>query len=320
MKHAPAAAILCAILAGTPATEAQIVSIGTNPQGTMAFAVGAAIGKVASDGATFQIRVQPNAGPNVSIPQIVAGELDAVLVNMTVSAFAYTGTGDFNGRKMQDVRLATAFFPLRLGMFVKKDSGLRTVKDLKGKRVTTEFPTQINSHLMVVGLLEAAGLTLADVIGVPAPHVARGADDFAAGRVDAAFFSLGAGRVNEINASVGGIRFLTMDDTPAARAAIERHVPGTYITRVEPRPVFTGILEPTSVLATDLVLLVGTKTAAETVYRLVKAIHANKETMAAAAPPLREFEPGHMVRKSVVPFHDGAIRLYREVNQWPPKD
>jgi uncharacterized protein len=311
-------AALAALVLSTATASAQVVAIGSNPPGTIAYPTAAAIAKVATVD-NFQVRVQPNGGPNVGVPQVAAGELDFQIINMIVAVFAHTGTGDFAGKAYPDVRLAAVLFPLRLGMFVKKDASIQTIRDLKGKRISTEYRTQINSALMVEGILSTAGLTYADIVSVPAPHVARGADDFASGRVDATFFSLGAGKVQEVSAIVGGVRFLSLDDTPAARATITRYAPGTYITGVEPSAVNVGVVGPTNVLATDLVVLAGARTPDETVYRIVKAIHDNMPELGATLAAFREADATRLAKKAAVPFHPGAVRYYREIGQWPPQ-
>jgi TRAP transporter TAXI family solute receptor len=311
-------AVCAALVLGAASAAAQVVAIGSNPPGTIAYPTAASIAKVAS-GDNFQVRVQPNGGPNVGVPQVAAGELDFQIINMVVAVFAYTGTGDFQGKAYPDVRLAATLFPLRLGMFVRKDAPIRAIKDLKGKRISTEYRTQINSALMVEGILASAGLGFADVVGVPAPHVARGADDFAAGRVDATFFSLGAGKVQEVSATVGGVRFLSLDQTPAALAAIHKFAPGTYIETVQPAPAYVGIVGATNILAMDLVLLAGAKTPDETVYRIVKAMHDRKPDLVASLGAFREADEKKLAKQSAVPYHPGAIRFFRESGQWPPK-
>jgi uncharacterized protein len=201
---------------------------------------------------------------------------------------------------------------------VRKDSAIRTVADLRGKRVPGEFATQINSLWMAEATLASAGLTYADVQTVPVPHVVRGIDDFAAGRTDAAFFSLGAAKVAEVNAQVGGVRFLSVDNNARTAAAFEKHAPGSYVSSVTPSPALVGIAEPTNVLATDLTMIVGTKTTEEVVYKLVKSAYEKRAEMAEAFPPFREMT--RMAKKAAFEFHPGAIKAYQELGAWPPKE
>src|SRR3546814_993659 len=60
-------------------------------------------------------------------------------------------------------------------------------------------------------------------------------DLFASGKVDAAFFAIGGGKVSEVDASVGGIRFIPLSDQLEAIARMTKAVPGSYITMVQPR-------------------------------------------------------------------------------------
>jgi len=298
---------------------AQVIGIGANAQGTMAYATAAAIGKAATDGRQLQARVQPSAGPTVYMPQIEAGELEAGIVSM-VSIHEYLQKQSADAKRNHNIRLAVILFPLRVGMLVKKDSDIRTVADLRGKRVSGSFPSQINSLWMAEATLASAGISYADVVVVPAPHVVRGIEDFAAGRSDAAFFALGAGKVAEVNAQVGGVRFLSIENTPRARAGLEKHAPGTYVSAVAPLPALVGVVGPINVVATDLTLIAGAKAPEEAVYKLVKATHEKRAELAAAVPSFREMQPDQMVKKAAFEFHPGAVRAYREIGVWPPKE
>lgn len=307
-----------AMLGLAASASAQIVGIGSNPQGTLAYSSAAALAKAAVDSAKLQVRVQPSAGPSIYMPQIDSGELETGIVTL-LSIHEYTGRGGEAAKKPHNIRLAIILFPLRGGILVKKDSPIRTVADLRGKRVTGEFATQINSLWMAEATLASAGLTYADVQTVPVPHVVRGIEDFAAGRADAAFFSLGAAKVAEVNAQVGGgVRFVSVENNARTAAAFEKHAPGSYVSQVVPSPVLAGIVEPTNVLATDLTMIAGAKTPDEVVYKLVKSAYEKRAEMAEAFPPFREMT--RMAKKTVFEFHPGAIKAYQEIGLWPPKE
>ena len=67
-------------------------------------------------------------------------------------------------------------------------------------------------------MLATAGLTEADVRPVLVPNVVRSADDFVAGNADMFFFAFGGPKVREVDATVGGIRALEIDDSRHAGA------------------------------------------------------------------------------------------------------
>ena len=84
-----AIALSLPVIAGNAA--AQTVSIGTNPQGSLAYAVGAAISKVAIEKGDVQMRVVPQGGPNVVVPLVNAGELEFSIADSNTSNSAIEG-------------------------------------------------------------------------------------------------------------------------------------------------------------------------------------------------------------------------------------
>jgi TRAP transporter TAXI family solute receptor len=168
---------------------------------------GAMIAKIATEHAGLQARVVPQGGPPVTLPALDRGEIEFSIAESMTTALAYNGKVMFN-QPLSGVRVAAALFPLRVGMFVRADSGIRSIAELKGKRVAAEFPIQRNNHLMTEAALATAGLTIADIKPWPVPDGVRGVDDFIGGKVDATLFSLGSGKTQQAAVSVGGIRFL----------------------------------------------------------------------------------------------------------------
>jgi hypothetical protein len=86
-----------------------------------------------------------------------------------------------------------------------------------------------------------------------------------------------------------------------------------------PSPAFTGIVVPTRLMVYSSFLVASTHTPADLVYKATKAIYENKPILVAASPAMRSFEPNAMTEESIVPYHPGAEKFYREVGQWPPK-
>lgn len=76
---------------------AQTVSIGTNPQGSMAYIAGAGVAKVAIEDGDVKMRVVPQGGPVVTLPLLNNGELDFTIAVSVVTAFARSGDAMFKG-------------------------------------------------------------------------------------------------------------------------------------------------------------------------------------------------------------------------------
>lgn len=312
-----AAATLAAVI--TAPAQAQQIGIGTMGQGTAGYSMAAAIAKVLSDKAKIGVRVQPAGGTSQFVPLIDSGELDFGVVNIIEAKEALTGTGAFQGKKQANIRMAAVLYPFLNGMFVRKDSSRKTMADLKGANITYGFTAQLTLKAITDAYLANGGLTIADAKQVLVPNVLRGADEFVAGRADSTLFAIGAGKVAEVNASVGGIRFLQLDDSPEAVARMQKVLPEAYVVTVSPSPQFAGINEPTKTMAYDYVLLAGKHVRNELVAQVVEVLAENKAALVENFGAFRGFDPAKMAKTLPVEYHPGAIATYTKRGHWPPK-
>ena len=313
------AAAIVAALAVSPAS-AQQLGIGTMGQGTAGYSMAAAIAKVLSDKAKLSMRVQPAGGTSQFVPLIDSGELDFGVVNIIEAKEALTGTGAFEGKKQSNIRMAAVLYPFRNGLFVRNDSPMKTMADLKGARISYGYTSQVTLKAITDAYLANGGLTIADAKQVLVPNVLRGADEVSSGRADATIFALGAGKVAEINASVsGGIRFLQMDDSPEGVARMQKVLPEAYIITVNPSPALAGIVGPTKTMAYDYVFLVGKHVKDDMVARVVEALAENKAALVENFGAFQGFDPAKMAKPLPVEYHPGAIAAYTKRGHWPPK-
>jgi len=298
----------------TSTAMAQSVGVGTMSQGTMSYSSGSSIAKVIAEKAGLQARVQPNSGESVLIPLIDTGELDFGIANVIEADEAINGHRVFKDRPAKNVRIAAVMFPLATAMFVRADSNIKTVADLKGKSITYGFTAMGTINTILDALLATGGLKPTDVKQVMVPNVARGAEEFAAGNVDAFFFAVGAAKVTEVDATVGGLRMLPIGTDEAATKAMKAIFPYGYAAVQKPRPGLAGVTEPTAALAYDNLLLTSTNAKDDVVYKAVKAIYENQPELAASFAPFRAFDVKQM-HKTDIPgeFHPGALKFYREV-------
>ena len=98
---------------------AQPLGIGTSPQGTLTYTLGATYAKALDDAGKIQARVQPNSGTGVMVPLVNSGELDIGFVNTLELTEAFTGTGSFANRPQKNLRVVGVMFPIRSGFFVR---------------------------------------------------------------------------------------------------------------------------------------------------------------------------------------------------------
>jgi TRAP transporter TAXI family solute receptor len=304
------------------AVSARTYGYGAGNPGSITYSVGSAVAKLFTEKANIQTVVQPHGGPNAFVPGVNAGELDFCGANVLELRYALTGTKYFQGRPMPNLRVVSVLLPLRTAFFVKADSPIKSLKDLKGKRIPSDYSAQKVVYQITTGLLANAGLTWDDVKHDPVANVNRGADDFMEGKVDAFFFDITSGKVQEAASKVGELRALPVDPSAEAMARFRESMPVAYPFLQESSKVFPGIEEPTYVAAFDFVLLTNSKQPDDLIYKLTKTLYNGKKDLTSYFKPLGdEFSQDKMAK--VLPngeYHEGAIKFYKEVGLWPPKE
>ncbi len=285
--------------------SAQTYGFATLPPGTLNHTTATAISKVLKEKGGMNVLVQPTAGDNVIIPMVSRGEAEIGISNIMEAQ-------DGMERGQKDLRIIVAAHALRTPFFVRKDSTMRTIADLKGKRVTLGYSAMRNIDVASRAMLASAGLTEADIKPVLVPNVVRSADDFISGAADMFYFAFGAPKVREVDATVGGIRVLDMDEKgmPAAR----KIMPWGYLTQVGPGPIFIGVEKPMKVYSFDNVLLTHAKVPDDIIYKILDTLEKNKSELVAVQPVLREFSAEAGYKQYGVPYHPGALKYFKERN------
>ncbi len=314
-----AAGAMAAALAFASPASAQLYSLGTGKQGFFTYSAGAAIAKIGAD-AGLNLRIKPFGGSSAYVPGVDAGDINFGLANELETHYAVTGTGIYKGKKQDNLRALAVLTPLYSVFYVRKDSPIKTIADLKGKRVPTDYVSQRVLDVLTHGTLANGGIAYSDITKVPVPNVAGGADEFAQGKADVFMFALGAGKVAEVDAQVGGIRVLPIDHSKEAMAKLRKYIPVAYATQVKPGKGRAGVDHEMWVAAYDYLVLANAKVSDEVAYKLAKAMHDHKKELAANFGGLNGFDPKRMVKDlSPVQFHPGAIKYYKEIGEWPPK-
>jgi TRAP transporter TAXI family solute receptor len=285
--------------------SAQTYGFATLPPGSLNHTSASAISKVVKEKGGINMLVQPTAGESVLVPIVARGEAEIGITNIMEAAAAFNA-----GQK--DLRILTALHALRTPFFVRKDSTMRTIADLKGKRVAMGYSAMRNIDIATRAMLATAGLTEADIRPVLVPNVVRSADDFMAGNADMFYFAFGGPKVREADATVGGIRVLDMDEKgmPAARKIMAYG----YATPVSPGPIFIGVEKPMKVYAFDNVLITSSKVKDELIYKVLETMEKNKADLVAVQPVLREFSPTFGYAKYDMPYHPAAEKFFKDRN------
>jgi len=242
--------------------------------------------------------------------------------------FAQEGIGIFAARKWGPQRMRISFTNrgdgIGHGLVMAGDLGIRTLADLKGRRVAWVRGSPA-LQVGTTGILAFAGLTWDDVERVDVPGYQQGLDALLNGAVDAAWSSTPASHVQRIAGSPRGALWpVYPHDDEAAWArmrAIAPHFRKTMVTEglglehnTSGQVPFPGIGVPYPVFASY-------DTVPEPhVYGLTRAVMANVVDFQNAAPGMETFAPDKQDFRLVLPYHPGAIRYFRETGRWTEED
>jgi len=297
---------------GIGGANAQPLGLGTSPQGTLTYALGASVAKVLADKGSIQSRVQPSSGTGTMIPLVDSGEIDVGFANTLELWDAFHGKGTFDKRPNPNLRTLAVIFPIKVGLFVRADSPIKSIKDMKGKTVSYGYTSQEIIKLTVDAMLATEGLTAADLKTVMVPNLGRGVDELMAGRADITTFAIGSAKVSEADASVGGIRFIPLPNTPQALEAMQKVFRTAYLAKVEPAPNLPGVKEPMYLMGYDYTVFANKDVKPERAKMITRLIAENKDALAQGQPLFRQMETERLFSQIDVPFHDGAVAYFRE--------
>ena len=254
---------------------------------------------------------QSTEGSVANVKQLGLGLLDSGFSQADVSFWAYRGEGIFKDEGgVPGLRAIANLFPESVHLVVRRDSGVRSVRDLKGLRISTDLEgsgTRVDALL----ILEAYGIGLDDFEAV-AVSSGIAADMLRAGELDG-FFIVAGTPVNAVKflAADSLVTLVPIDGEEAETLrqaypffAEETVASGTYFN-----------VPATRTLSVGAQWLVTDQADEELVYQLTRSLwhESTRKMLLRGHPKGRLITLDTAISGLGVPLHDGARRYYREV-------
>ncbi|BDC25743.1 hypothetical protein NB2BOR_A00340 [Bordetella parapertussis] len=298
--------------AATSANAQQFFRIGTGGTAGTYYPVGGMIANSISQPGKLIATAVASNGSVANINGILGGSLEAGFTQSDVAYWAYSGTGTFDGKpKAQDLRLIATLYPESIHLVARKGSGIKTVADLRGKRVSMDEPgsgTLVDVRL----ILGAFGMTDKDIKAEYLKPNQAG-DKLKDGGLDAFFFVGGApaGAISELASSGAGIELVPIvgPEIDKLRSQQEFFTPDTIAANTYQN---VGEVKTISVNAQ---LVTSAKLPEQTVYDIVKALYsdATRKTLDNGHAKGKLITKENAVKGAGIPFHAGAEKYYKEV-------
>lgn len=314
-----AAVLAAGVVGGAAATaEAQLkrITIGSNPAGSVYFLLAGGFAKHFQQDLKIRSTAQPHAGSSVYLPLMNKGEMVMGLNSSLDSGLAVAGKERFKDR-IKNVRLLARVWILPYAYMVKESSGIKTLDDLRGKKVIVNVKTNVSLALTNRTVLSTAGLTEKDVVAVDSGGVVAGINMVVEGRADATTVALAMPAMRKTHATVpGGLRILGLGKM-ANDEMLAKGIAGLYSMKVKPSKRYPFVREPLTIGAFDTYLNAGSQVGDDDAYMLVKSLHTNWKKLQKDYAPLRGTPvDGLAPANTSMPYHPGAIKYYKEAGLW----
>jgi uncharacterized protein len=298
-----------------PAPEKQFLSIGTSSAGgtffPMASAMAGVIGKYYP-----QLRINPEiTGGSVDNVRLIAGDkLEMALASAMPVYQGYRGLEGFKDNKADMVRGIMVGHGSVWQAYTLKKYGIKSIADLKGKRVSLGAPGSDNN---VIGreVIESYGLKMNDDWKPEYIGHSDGPGALRDGRVDAVMIVTGvpSGPITDITATSGAdVVFLTPDSATIGKLAAAKPF---YARMTVPGGTYNGHPDDIETFGMPSALIAHEKVSEPTVYAITKALIEHHDELVAANALGRHWRKEGVIEAvtGMVPLHPGAEAYYREI-------
>jgi len=209
------------------------------------------------------------------------------------------------------VRAISALYSNYMHIVALDGSGIRTINDLKGKRVSTGAP---GSGTEVKGLrvLEAYGINAKDLKGQDRLGVSESAAAMKDRRIDAFIWDGGlpTAAILDLGATPG-IKIHLIGHGDGVAKMVSKYGP-VYFVGTIPKETYGGMETDVQVAALTNLLTAHERMDENLVYQITKLLHERTADLAAVHQAAKEISLKSAVVGSPVPFHPGALRYYKE--------
>ena len=290
----------------------QFFRIGTGGTAGTYYPVGGMIANAVSQPGKIVATAQASNGSVANVNGIASGAMESGFSQADVATWAQKGTGIFDGKPgVPGLRLIANLYPESVHVVVRKDAGIKSVADLKGKRVALDEPgsgTLVNAR----AILAAYGIKESDI----KPEYIKpnqAGDKMKDGALDAFFFTGGApaGAIAELASAGAGIDVLPIDG--AAADALKKSSP-FFADDIIAADTYKGVAQVRT-LAVGAQWVTSDKADASTVYEITKALfsEAAQKALAAGHAKGKFITKENAVKGAGIPFHPGAEKFYKEI-------
>ena len=287
---------------------AQAITILTGDPTGVYYPLGTALSVIYGNTlADAKVTVQATQGSVQNLNLLQAGRGEAAFALGDSVSFAWNGAEEMGfSSKLDKLRTIAAIYPNYIQIVATKDSGIETLADLKGKRVSVG-PPRSGTELNARRVFQAAGLSY-DMMSVEYLPFGESVELMKNGQLDATLQSAGLGVASLRDLA----RSLPINFVPVPEDIVAKIGDPTYQSRAIPAGTYQGEEDPVMTLTINNLLMTHENVPEDVVYAITKGMFENLPDLTAAHPAATGISLDHASQGSPAPLHPGAERYYRE--------
>lgn len=302
-------AMAAAVLAA-PASAQQFINVLTGGTSGIYYPLGVALTQIygkAIPGVKATVQSTKASAENLNLLQAGRGEI-ALTLGDTLS-LAWKGNAEAGFKTpLNRLRGVSATYTNYLQIVASANSGIKTMADLKGKRISVGAPksgTELNAR----AILKAAGLSYADFAKVEYLPFGESVELMKNRQLDVTLQSAGLG-VASIRDLANSISIVIVPIPPEVTAKVgdPAYQPATI-----PAGTYQGQASAVTTASIANFLVSHEGVPADTVYRMTKAMYENLDMMVAAHAAAKQIKRENALKGMPIPLHPGAEKYYREI-------
>jgi TRAP transporter TAXI family solute receptor len=303
------AVLFCLLIATGVFAQQQFITIATGGTAGTYFPLGGALADIWNKNIPKMNATAQSTGASIAnINLLKGGNVDVVFIQNDVASYSFNGTELLKDQAYKDLRGLACLYNETIQLVALESSGIKTIADLKGKRVSVGAAgsgTEANARQ----ILEAAGLTYND-IKVQYLSFGESASNMKDGNIDAAFNTAGIPTAAVQDLSVSRKMILVPIDGQICAKLMAKYP--FYALQIAPAGTYQGQTKDVATVAVKSMLAVSSKLSADLVYQMLTTMYNNTDRLIAAHAQGKNIKIETALEGMSIPLHAGAEKFFKE--------
>ncbi|WCN38903.1 TAXI family TRAP transporter solute-binding subunit [Aneurinibacillus uraniidurans] len=296
------------------AIEDKYVTIVTGGTSGVYFQLGNALAKEYGEKLGARASAQTTGASVENIEKIHRKQAELGFAMADIVGDAYEGKGTFsNVGPLQNLASIASLYPNYMQIVTTKKSGIKTLQDIKGKRVAVGAIGS-GTEIMTRQILEGVGLTYNDV-KADFLSFAEGVEGIKHATIDVAFLSSGYPNAGIMDLAETHDIYLIPIPNELTEKLKKQHPSYSYSTI--PANTYKGVTKAVATITANNILITHKDMTDDEVYELTKTLFENIDTLHSTHSSAQQIKLETAAYGLPIPLHPGAARYYTEKNVWP---